>query len=87
MHNIHFILNFTIPDAMVKLPLLSDSRFILDMHRELIKNTTQKWQVEPIWAMLRFAWAVTLRQLSQYTDISHGKKEDGKGFQSLLLMI
>ena len=52
---------------MQNLPLLSDPEFIPDIHRAIF--SPQKWHNPGLKAVVRFAWSLTLRALSQYPSV------------------
>ncbi|KAK2179080.1 hypothetical protein NP493_515g00009 [Ridgeia piscesae] len=49
------------------LPMLSDPMFIPEVHRAIF--SPQKWQNPGLKAVVRFAWSLTLRALSQYPNV------------------
>ena len=46
------------------LPVIRDDDHILDVHKEVL--TLQEWKIPELKSVARFAWALTLRMLSQY---------------------
>ena len=50
------------------LPLLRDMEFIQDIHRDLVNEETE-WANVGIRDVMRFAWAITLRNLAQQPEM------------------
>ena len=56
---------------MEKYPLTSDPTYVPSVHKEIL--STKKWSNFGLRALLQFAWAVSLRSLSQYS-VAQGEK-------------
>ncbi|KAK3098344.1 hypothetical protein FSP39_018633 [Pinctada imbricata] len=59
------------PETVRNLPLMSENGYVTEIHKELMSSS--QWANPGLKAVLQFAWALTLRQLSQYetpTDVS-----------------
>ena len=54
-------------DIAQKLPVITDDQFVPDIHREIL--ALHKWTNPALKAVTQFAWAITLRALSQYPSI------------------
>ncbi|XP_033629784.1 nuclear pore complex protein Nup205-like [Asterias rubens] len=54
-------------ESTKKLPILRDKQFLPDLH-QLIVNDDTKWKCPGISAVLRFAWALTLRNIAQQPE-------------------
>ena len=64
----HTIICFLfLTELLENLPLLSDKLFIPDVHHAIF--SPQKWQNPGLKAIVRFAWSLTLRALSQYPSV------------------
>lgn len=51
-------------EAYQALALIRDDDHMLDVHKEVL--TLQEWKIPELKSVARFAWALTLRMLSQY---------------------
>ena len=52
------------PESYQAFPVIRDDDHIVDVHKEVL--TLQEWKIPELKSVARFAWALTLRMLSQY---------------------
>ena len=56
-----------ISEIIQKFAIIADESFIPDINREIISD--HKWTNAGIKSLIQFAWALTLRALSQYPNV------------------
>ena len=62
------------PDVEVKMALLDDPLFIPDVHKLMMSE--EVWSCDGLQAVVRLAWALALRSVSNFSTVSTGMMND-----------